>query len=292
MAVNGLSTFLHAPLLNESSLSYGTSSKTGGAIEAKATINYNDVSIYEDNRLKHKDVSFKDGTITLTCGYANKSILSPLIGRETKTEQFTPDGGNATTVVRHVSNSNDRPIPVGFGYIVKDFDIDGKKDIYTVKFFYKVEFKPYTQDAKTKQGTKEYGNVTLEGAIYELEDGRWAEEEDFDDETTAIAYLYKLFGNTVGKDVTLASLTIGTLSMTPKFNPETIVYLADTTNATNTITAIANAGGSATVEIKNGETLVTNGSSATWVTGTNRVTITVTNGTESKIYTVIVTKAA
>lgn len=290
MAVNGLSTFLHAPLLNESNLTYGSTAKTGGAIEAKATINYNDVSIYEDNRLKHKDVSFKDGTISLTCGYANKSILSPLIGRGTKTEQFTPDGGSATTVTRHVSNSNDLPIPVGFGYIVKDFDTDAKKDLYTVKFFYKVEFKPYTQDAKTKQGAKEYGNVTLEGAIYELENGDWCEEEDFDNEVTAVAYLYKLFGGTVGKDVTLASLSIGTLALTPKFDSDTIVYLADTSNTTNTISAIANAAG-ATVVIKNDTTVVSNGSAATWVTGTNKVTITVTNGTESKVYTIFVTKA-
>ena len=37
----------------------------------------------------------------------------------------------------------------------------------------------------------------------------------------------------------LASLTIGSLTLTPAFNADTIAYTASTTNATNTITAVA-----------------------------------------------------
>lgn len=40
----------------------------------------------------------------------------------------------------------------------------------------------------------------------------------------------------------------------------------------------------------NGESEVTNGSSATWSAGENTVTVTVTNGTAEKVYTVTVTK--
>ncbi len=45
----------------------------------------------------------------------------------------------------------------------------------------------------------------------------------------------------------------------------------------------------ATVEIKNNETIVASGTAATWREGENALIITVTNGGESKIYTVTVT---
>lgn len=87
----------------------------------------------------------------------------------------------------------------------------------------------------------------------------------------------------------LSGLTIGALTLTPTFDPDTTEYTANTTNATNTITATPEDGG-AEVTILNGETPVTNGSAATWNEGANTVTITVENGTAQKVYTVTVTK--
>ncbi len=70
-------------------------------------------------------------------------------------------------------------------------------------------------------------------------------------------------------------------------------YTATTENATNKVTATP-ADETATVEILVGETEIENGASATWETGENVVTITVTDGTDptlSKTYTVTVTKS-
>ena len=92
-----------------------------------------------------------------------------------------------------------------------------------------------------------------------------------------------------GANVNLSSLTIGSISLDPTFAAGTTAYTAETSNATNAITATAadeNAGVSITV---NGDSL-TNGSSATWEDGENTVVITVTNGGSSKTYTVVVTK--
>lgn len=92
-----------------------------------------------------------------------------------------------------------------------------------------------------------------------------------------------------GANVNLSALTIGSISLDPTFAAGTTAYTAETSNATNAITAMAadeNAGVSITV---NGDSL-TNGSSATWEDGENTVVITVTNGGSSKTYTVIVTK--
>ena len=88
----------------------------------------------------------------------------------------------------------------------------------------------------------------------------------------------------------LASLTIGSLSLTPAFNKDVTNYTAATTASTNTITATA-VDPDATVTIKNGTTTVTSGSSATWSAGANIVTVTVTNGSTSKVYAVTVTKS-
>ena len=87
----------------------------------------------------------------------------------------------------------------------------------------------------------------------------------------------------------LASLTIGSLTLTPAFNADTIAYTASTTNATNTITAVA-ADAEAEVAITVNGTAHTSGQAATWETGDNIVRIVVTNGNATKAYTVTVTK--
>lgn len=85
-------------------------------------------------------------------------------------------------------------------------------------------------------------------------------------------------------------MTIGSLALDPTFDGDDTEYTASTTNATNTITGTAAAEG-ATVSIKNGDTTVESGQAATWADGENTVTITVTNGTAQKVYTVTVTKS-
>lgn len=91
-------------------------------------------------------------------------------------------------------------------------------------------------------------------------------------------------------DAHLSALTIGSLSLSPSFDGSVFNYTAATTAATNTITATAAKDG-AVVSIKNGNTDVANGEAATWASGSNTVTITVTYGTTVKTYTVVVTKS-
>ena len=88
---------------------------------------------------------------------------------------------------------------------------------------------------------------------------------------------------------TLSGLTIGSLTLTPAFDGAVTEYTATTTNATNTVTATP-ADSGAVVAILNGSTPVENGKAATWQTGVNTLTVQVTNGGESKTYTVTVTK--
>ncbi len=92
-------------------------------------------------------------------------------------------------------------------------------------------------------------------------------------------------------DTTLSELTIGSLTLEPTFSADVTEYTTTTSNESDNITATATAAESgASVEIKNGETVVESGSAATWSIGENTVTIKVTNGSYSKTYIVTVNK--
>ena len=80
------------------------------------------------------------------------------------------------------------------------------------------------------------------------------------------------------------------MSLTPAFDAGVTAYAVSTSNATNTVTAVA-ADENATVQILLGDTEIENGSSATWAAGANTLTVKVTNGSAEKTYTVTVTKS-
>ncbi len=92
------------------------------------------------------------------------------------------------------------------------------------------------------------------------------------------------------EDARLASLKIGSLTLSPTFNKSVMVYTVSTTDATNTITAVAK-DGEADIAIKVNDAAHTNGTPATWDAGANEVEVTVTNGAETETYTVTVTKS-
>lgn len=92
------------------------------------------------------------------------------------------------------------------------------------------------------------------------------------------------------KEAALKSLAIGSLTLNPAFDSETLEYTASTTTASSKVTAEAAKTG-ATVEIKNGSTAVSNGGTATWASGENVLTIKVKYGTTVRNYKVTVTKS-
>ena len=92
------------------------------------------------------------------------------------------------------------------------------------------------------------------------------------------------------KEAALKSLAIGSLTLSPAFDSETLEYTASTTTASSKVTAEAAKTG-ATVEIKNGSTAVSNGGTATWASGENVLTIKVKYGTTVRSYKVTVTKS-
>lgn len=93
-------------------------------------------------------------------------------------------------------------------------------------------------------------------------------------------------------DATLSDLRLGSLTLSPTFAAGTTSYTASTTNATTIITATPNEANQS-ILILNGTTYVENGTAATWASGSNTLTVTVTaeDGETTKTYTVTVTKS-
>ena len=89
--------------------------------------------------------------------------------------------------------------------------------------------------------------------------------------------------------VNLAALMVGTNVLTPFFSPYVTEYTANTTNTSDKIVAVAE-DNTATVAIASEDATISDGT-ATWGTGLNTVTVTVTNGSQSKVYTLKVTKS-
>lgn len=111
-----------------------------------------------------------------------------------------------------------------------------------------------------------------------------------DSDGTLIILQEDIIDDTTPANTKLAALTIGTKNLVPSFDPDVTSYTLDTTTATEAITAIA-ADDDATIAITVGGDAHVNGADATWDTGVNTVLITVTNGTDTKTYTVTVTKS-
>lgn len=87
----------------------------------------------------------------------------------------------------------------------------------------------------------------------------------------------------------LASLTVGVLPLVPVFSPAIIAYIVRTTNANDVITAISQ-DPTATIIVKLNNVAMINGTAATWVAGTNTVTVTVTKGADTLTYTIVAYK--
>ena len=89
----------------------------------------------------------------------------------------------------------------------------------------------------------------------------------------------------------LASLSIGSLTLNPVFSADTVVYTASTTNSSDVVSATGADGANVAITV-NGS-VHTNGQAATWKSGSNTVTVSVSRtGYTTRTYTVTVTKSA
>ena len=147
-------------------------------------------------------------------------------------------------------------------------------------------------EGKTNEDSKEVQTETLTIKATPLPDGKVKAKTGNTTNQTAYNGWYDavyLPEPEPAADAALQSLTIGSLALTPAFDPDVTEYAVTTSNVTNTVTAVPRAEAASAAITVNG-TAIESGTAATWEDGENTVEVAVTNGTAAKTYTVTVTK--
>lgn len=179
MAGIGLKNFRYAKL-NEDGETYDEIKTLAGAIECKVALETVNAVLYADDQIKEEITEFRSGTITIGIDNDDDTIFAEILGK-------TIDVENGFVI----SNVNDTPILVGFGHVVPK--IVGGKRKYKVEFFYKVKFKPFMTDAKTKGDSLEFTTPSVEATIFPKDNGDWENHHTFDTEAEANTALDALF---------------------------------------------------------------------------------------------------
>lgn len=286
MATIGLDRLYYAKITEAANgeETYAAPVQLAKAISADLSVELAEATLYADDGAAEIVKEFKSGTLSLGIDEIGSAVASDLTGASI-------DENNVL-----ISGSEDGGTPVAIGFRAKK--ANGKYKYY---WLYRVKFGIPATNLATKGDSITFSTPTIEGTILRRNklDGNgkhpWKAEVSEGDpnvasETIAAWYtqVYEPVFQTDSAD--LASLTLGSLVLTPEFDADTVTYTTTTTNATNTVTATA-VDADATIAITVGATSVTNGQAATWEIGENILTVTVTSGSETKTYTVTVTKS-
>lgn len=286
MATIGLDRLYYAKITEAANgeETYATPVQLAKAISADLSVELAEATLYADDGAAEIVKEFKSGTLSLGIDDIGPSVASDLTGASI-------DENNVL-----ISGSEDGGTPVAIGFRAKK--ANGKYKYY---WLYRVKFGIPATNLATKGDSITFSTPTIEGTILRRNklDGNgkhpWKAEVTEGDPNVAsetIAAWYTQVYEPVFQidSADLASLTLGSLTLTPEFDADTIVYTTTTTNATNTVTATA-VDTDATIAITVGATSVTNGQAATWEIGENILTVTVTSGSVTKTYTITVTKS-
>lgn len=186
---------------------------------------------------------------------------------------------------------NDTGEPVPFALLFQ-FEGDARA-IRHVLYNCSVSGRP-SVSSQTKEAGTEPVTETLSISADPREDGLVKARSGSDTENSVYqnwfnsVYIPDETESTVAK---LSALTIGSLTLSPAFDADTFNYTAETSNATNVITATAAEGVTVMISV-NGDAHES-GAAATWSAGDNNVVITASKtGMGSSVYTIVVTKGS
>lgn len=264
--------------------SYGTPERLAKAISADFSIELLEAMLSADNGTAESFKQFKQGTLTLGVDKLLAGVKQKLLGAKV----------DKNGVVTYTAESQAPYVAIGFAALRSD----GKSEYV---WLLRVRFGIPNSTFQTLGDSATFQTPSLVGTVMRRNKPDSDGEHPFmhylaDGEPGAVQSAVDGWFDSVyepdysGTAVSLSDLTIGSISLSPAFDADVTEYTAATSNATNTITATLNDNTADAVITVNGDSL-TNGGSASWETGENTVNITVTKGTSSKKYTVIVTKS-
>lgn len=263
---------------------YGTPKVMAKAISAELAPQIAEATLYADDGAAENVKEFTSATFTLGVDDLASDVMADLLG-------VTVDQNGVV-----VSTPDDAAPYVAVGFRAKRSN--GK---YQYFWLYRVKFGVPNNTLATKGESITFNTPSIVGTVMRRNkaDGNGGHPWKVDvvegatgvDQTVIDGWYSDVYEpDYSGSAVSLSDLAIGSINLSPTFDADVKEYTAATSNATNTITATLNDNTADVVITVNGDSL-TNGGSASWETGENTVKITVTKGTSSKKYTVIVTKS-
>lgn len=263
---------------------YGTPKVMAKAISAELAPQIAEATLYADDGAAENVKEFTSATFTLGVDDLASDVMADLLG-------VTVDQNGVV-----VSTPDDAAPYVAVGFRAKRSN--GK---YQYFWIYRVKFGVPNNTLATKGESITFNTPSIVGTVMRRNkaDGNGGHPWKVDvvegatgvDQTVIDGWYSDVYEpDYSGSAVSLSDLAIGSINLSPTFDADVKEYTAATSNATNTITATLNDNTADVVITVNGDSL-TNGGSASWETGENTVKITVTKGTSSKKYTVIVTKS-
>lgn len=247
----------------------------GKLVSANLTVNLASGEIYADDALAEQVSEFSSGTLAMETDDLEDANASVVYGCSVSNGLVT--------------YNKDDNAPYGELAYYKVLMRKGVK-YYKAYYYPRAKAALGNDNAQTKGSSVTFQTTNTTFTIFADDNGDWRKTETFSTMAEAVAFINSMLSvSSSTKSADLSALSIGALELSPAFNANRLVYTTTTTNATNAITATPK-DNSASVNIAvNGTAL--NGS-ASWDGGENVVTVTVVNGTATKLYTVIVTKTA
>ena len=273
-------------------VSYADGGIMGALVEFNIELDgANDNDFYADNAVKESARNkFSGGNLTVQTDDLRQEVSKAILG--VKEVELSGIPGIDGTVKELVYDDDQSTPDLGIGLIQKKQR--DNVNLWRAIVLKKVKFS-VPADAATTEGEEIDWQVPELSAKIMRDDSskhEWKSEATFETEDEAAAYLRYKLNITASSNAKLSNLKIGSLTLTPTFDPDTTSYTLSTTNATNAITAVmADEGATAVIEVNGSE--IVNGGTATWQSGSNTVEVEVTaaDGTTTKTYTVTVTKS-
>lgn len=197
-----------------------------------------DVKDYGDDRAVETDTSVTGGTLSLELNEPTMENEAFMLGHA-----ISEKGGM-------LRNTNDIAPYIGVGFVGKSKR--NNKLVFRAKIYLKTQFRVPNDENATKQEQVTFSHTTLEGSMYQLENGDWKDEKEFKTLAEAKKYILSVLADGASipaqtqsmgeknKDVRVSDLinsdatikwdgTKGTVTGTAKKDPESVksLYGAD-----------------------------------------------------------------
>ena len=247
----------------------------GKLVSANLTVTLASGELWADDGLAEQLSEFASGSIAEETDDMEESVAGIVYGA-------TVNGKKVTY------NKGDTP-PLGCHGYYQTLMKDGVK--YFRGYFYpRVRAALGNSNVQTRNNSITFQTTSTTWTVFADDVGDWRDVERFDTEKDAKEWVAQKCGIPSTKSAKLSAMSLGSLVLSPTFDGDVYAYTAATTNATNTINVTAE-DPAATISIEANSSPVNNGDAITWNTGSNTVEITDTNGSETKTYTIDVTKS-